>query len=234
VGVVVLIPGVRTTLTADSDTSVTPVPKPVPVRDGVLVVHGADTARFTVDVYEDFLCPSCGVLERRDGAALERAILTGELRVRYHPLPLLDRLSAPAGYSMDAANAVLCATDAGVFTAFHRRLFEDQPEEGVPGYRDEQFVKLAVELGARPGFAECVTANRFDAELTSALTRLNDNPTLALKQADDTPWLDPGTGRPVFRGAPTVTQGDLVLDTRNSDWLDHLADPPSTSPGARR
>lgn len=220
--VAVLIPALSST-PADSSNAVTP-PAPYPVRVGATVVHGAPDAPRAIDIYEDFLCPGCGDLARRYRDDIAERIRDGRLRVTYHPLPLLDQMSVPPGYSLEAANAALCAADGGIFQDFRARLFQDQPEEGGAGYTGAQLTRLATELGSAPGFGDCVSGRRHAAALTEALTAVNADPVLRLMQSDDTPWLNPKTGKPVFRGAPTVVHDQRVVDILDSDWLSHLGE----------
>lgn len=135
----------------------------------------------------------------------------------------------PPGYSLEAANAALCAADGGIFRDFRDRLFRDQPEEGGTGYTGAQLTRLANELGSAPGFGDCVSGRRHVAALTEALAEVNENRTLRLMQGDGTPWLDPRIGKPVFRGARTVVHGDRVVDLRDSDWLSRLTDTSTAS-----
>jgi protein-disulfide isomerase len=98
--------------------------------DGVVVTAGQPTAPVTIDVYEDFLCPYCERFETRNAADLTAALNEGKAKVNYHALNILDARTTPPGYSTLAANAALCAVPAGIWPAYHQRLFADQPAEG--------------------------------------------------------------------------------------------------------
>lgn len=118
---------------------------------GYAVPIGPADAPVTVDVYEDFLCPFCRDFEQAMGDTLVGAAEDGDLRVRYHPIAFLDRLSNGTEYSSRAANAFAVVRDeAGreEATAFHDLLFENQPPEGSDGLTDAQLIELAVEAGA--------------------------------------------------------------------------------------
>ena len=67
------------------------------VRDAGAVVVGKDDAKVTIDLYEDFLCPACGSFKKAYGDQIKQEIESGNLRVRYHALPFLVRLSDPEG-----------------------------------------------------------------------------------------------------------------------------------------
>lgn len=141
---------------------------PVSVQNGV-VVAGAPNAPVTVDAYEDFLCPVCGLFEAQHGEKIVQALNAGRITVRYHMLNLLDRSSNPAGYSLTAANAGLCAADAGIFPSMHASLFASQPKEGGSGYTVAQLVALGHALGAPAGFDQCVGSATHDDQVKANL-----------------------------------------------------------------
>ncbi|MBW4720600.1 DsbA family protein [Saccharothrix obliqua] len=172
-------------------------------REGAVVVVGDDTAKATIDLYEDFLCPACGQFKKLYGEQMKQEIEKGALRVRYHPLPFLVKYSSPEGYSKDAANASLCAADQDKFWQYHESLFAKQPEEGGPGYTKQQLVQLGTDLGiTAPGFKTCVDGDTHVAEA----------------QAE----LDKARGTSFFKGTPTVAVGDQKIDVGDRDWLTKL------------
>lgn len=126
--------------------------------DGAVPV-GRDDAPVTVEVYFDYLCPFCGTFEQVNGTELDALVASGELRIELRPLSFLDRLSAGTAWSTRAANALATVADGSPerVGAFHRALFDAQPEEGTAGPDDEQLVALAVSAGVPPGVAD-----RFD------------------------------------------------------------------------
>lgn len=188
----------------------------IPVtRDGGVVVVGKSTAKVTLDVYEDFLCPACGAFEKAYGKAIEQHVEDGSVQVRYHMLPMLNDRSDPPGYSMDSANAGLCAADAGQFPAFHDSLYGDQPEEGSRGWDDQQLAKLGEDLGiTSKDFATCVTSGKYDSVVQSNFDTVKTTAYLQQEFPD---------GSKGF-GTPTLAVGEKVVDTTNSDWLDKLVE----------
>jgi protein-disulfide isomerase len=189
-------------------------PEDYPVtRDGGIVVVGEDTAKVTLDVYEDFLCPACRAFEETYGADVERHVADGTVRVRYHMLPMLNDRSDPPGYSMDSANAGLCAADAGQFPAYHKSLFGDQPEEGSRGWDREQLAKLGTNLGITDeNFTTCVTSGTHDDLVRKNFDEVKAAPYLQQEFPD---------GSKGF-GTPTIAVGEEVVDTAKSGWLDKL------------
>ncbi|WP_354642944.1 DsbA family protein [Kitasatospora camelliae] len=181
-------------------------------RDGMTVVSGG-AAPHTLDLYADFLCPQCGRLHRTLGTAIEQATESGKLQVRYHMVPLLVDFSNPAGYSLDAANAALCAADAGRFLPFHASLLTDQPREGRRGHDRSQLTDLGHRLGITDQtFDTCVSTGTYDTRLRQELTRVSADPTLH----------QPNTRNPRF-GTPTaLADGTHLVDLTTTDWLDQL------------
>ncbi|GAA1343231.1 DsbA family protein [Saccharothrix algeriensis] len=204
----VVIGGVIWTKSDSASGSLTPptdvagVAAPI-TREGGVVVVGKDGAKATIDVYEDFLCPACGQFKKIYGDQIKHEIEKGTLRVRYHALPFLVRMSEPEGYSRDSANAALCAADQGKFWELHEALFAKQPEEGGPGYTKQELVKLGTDLGITGDeFKTCVESGAHEKEA----------------QAE----MDKARGTSYFEGTPTVAVGDQKVDLRDADWLKKL------------
>lgn len=185
----------------------------VPVRrDDAAVVVGKPDAKATVDLYEDFLCPVCHEFEQQYGADLTKHVEAGTLRLRYHMLPLLNDHSDPPGYSLDAANAGLCAADAGKFPAFHLSLYNAQPEEGARGWDKGQLTKLGKDLGiTSPDFAPCVADGKYDKLIQDNFTKI-----------ESTDYLQQDFNGQRGFGTPTIALGHKVIDWSNPKWLDNV------------
>jgi protein-disulfide isomerase len=179
------------------------------VRDGSVVVVGKDSAKLTVDMYEDFLCPACGAFEKEYGEQIRKELNDGNLKVRYHMLPMLNRASDPPGYSQESANAALCAADAGKFPAYFESLFAHQPREGGAGHDKAALVKLGKDLGITDAsFEPCVQNGTYNKQLDDEMTRVSNEPSLQRDGA--------------FRGTPTVVANGQAIDWQNSNWLTDL------------
>jgi protein-disulfide isomerase len=188
--------------------SSTPAAASYPVTaDGVVVTAGQANAPVTIDVYEDYLCPFCERFETRSGGDLTSALNQGKVKVNYHALNILDARTAPPGYSTLAANAALCAVPAGIWPAFHQRLFAEQPAEGSAGLTAAQLTKIGTDLGAGPAFGTCVAANGNAAAISSATNAAATNPAL---QTDGQ------------FGTPTVAVGGKKIDVSSSNWLSQV------------
>lgn len=192
-----------------------PVPGDVTAkRDGATVLLGKDTAKVTVDVYEDFLCPVCGKFESTYSAQMQQHVNDGTLRVRYHLVNLLKDRSDPPGYSTDAANAALCVaeSDPSKFVNFHASLYGTQPEEGARGYDNGQLTKLGQDLGVTsPSFASCVSNGTYAKAVSDEY-----------QKASSTPYLQQDVGGQRGFGTPTVAVGQNVVDWQDPDWLTKL------------
>lgn len=137
------------------------------------VVVGDPQAPVTLDVYEDFQCPACRQFERISGPTLDQMVREGTVRVVYHPVAFLDRMSS-TNYSSRASAAAGCAADAGVYPEFAKRLFVQQPPEGGDGLPPETLISIGQTAGAGPDFAACVREDRYagwTARLTDAASR---------------------------------------------------------------
>lgn len=123
-----------------------------------LVVGEAGAPRQVV-IYEDFLCPICGVLEEVAGEQLSAAAAAGDVVIDYRPISILGRFGP---YSADSANAffvVMAESGDEVAKEFHDLLFAEQPSEEGPFPDTDWLVEKAVEAGAdeaavRPGIED--------------------------------------------------------------------------------
>ena len=150
-----------------------------------MVVGDADAPKEVV-VYEDFLCPFCGQLEKTVRDRLDAAVEAGEVSVEYRPLPFLERIS---DYSPESANAFAVVLDASgpeVAKKFHDLLFDNQPSEDGPFPSKDDLVDLAVEAGAteadvRPGIEDMAFEGWVDAAGEAASKAgVNSTPTVLI------------------------------------------------------
>lgn len=199
--VVALVVGVVVLVTRGSGEAVVPT-YPATAAGGVVT---AGSGPIVVDVYEDFLCPVCERFEERYGEELTTALNGNRITVRYHDVAILDDRTDPPGFSTRAANAALCAAQAGVFPAYHARLFDEQPAEGSAGLTDEQLVAFGADLGVDLG--PCVTGAANAADVAAAT---------------DAARSDPATRNPEGQfGTPTVLLDGARVDLADTAWLQH-------------
>lgn len=131
------------------------------------VAVGLPDAPQNIDVFEDFLCPYCGQLERNSGDLIQKSVDGGSLRVRYHFLTFLDKQSKSGDYSTRAAAAALCVAEASsaAFPKFHASLFKDQPKEGGNDFSDEVLTQKAVAVGAPESVRFCIASKKMFAQV---------------------------------------------------------------------
>lgn len=173
------------------------------VQGAVVTVGKPATTK--LDIYEDFLCPICERFESKNGDSLRQAIADGKMQVRYHPVAILNRATNPAGYSTRAANAVICAANAGKYTDYHDKLFAEQPGENSAGLTDQELVAKGQEVGVSGSFSQCVTSKKYSAAVDSA----------TLAAAKDASLRAEGKGF----GTPTVLVNGKRVDWTDSAWL---------------
>jgi protein-disulfide isomerase len=113
------------------------------------VAIGDKNAPHTVVIYEDFLCPYCGELEKRTRDDLAQLADDGKVQVEYRPFNLLGDGEKSYSYrSAGAFSIVLDKSTPEVAKKFHDLLFENQPDESGPFPKSAELADLAVEAGA--------------------------------------------------------------------------------------
>ncbi|UMG91683.1 thioredoxin domain-containing protein [Nocardioides sp. TF02-7] len=136
------------------------------------VTIGDPEADHEVVIYEDFLCPFCGDLERATADDLEELAADGKVYVEYRPF---DLLSGRFGdYPIRAANAfAVVLEEVGPEEAkrFHDILFANQPAEGSDYPTDDQLVEWAVEAGAEESAVRAGIENLEQEEWVEDATR---------------------------------------------------------------
>ena len=172
-------------------------PVGIVANDGGGILANAATVKGnapTVDLYEDFQCPTCGALEKAMGPTFSSLAKTGEIRLIVHTLSFLDD-NLKNDSSKRSANAVACASDAGKFLEYHAAVFAAQPAQEGAGYTDAQLTAFATEVGitgpALTTWQKCTTSGQHDvyvADTQDAASRagVNQTPTVRLNGKDIT------------------------------------------------
>ena len=169
--------------------------------DDYALAMGDNDAPVTVTVYEDMMCPYCGLFEEVSSERLKEYAESGDVEVRYHVVSFLDRASEDR-YSTRAANALAVVLDtagAEVAVDFHDALFANQPEEGGAGLSDEQMIDMAAEAGADE---DAITGPIADLKFE--------------------PWVEDATeawSKAGYTGTPTVTVNDEKVDFTSAEDL---------------
>ena len=159
------------------------------------LVVGPDDAPHTIVIYEDFLCPICGIVETTAGERLGRLAEQGQVQIDYRPVAFLSRFGP---YSEDALNAFYVVREESgddVAQEFHDLLFAEQPAESGPFPDTDDLVDLAVEAGAEEADVRDGIENGGQSDLVSQATEaaagigVTGTPTIVL---DGQPFADGG------------------------------------------
>ena len=154
-------------------------PTPVELTDGRAL--GRSDAPATLDVWEDYQCPGCGLYSTATEPRLIREyVAPGRLRIVFRDFAFLGQ------ESLDAAAAARAAGNQGAFWAYHDWLFANQSGENRGAFRREVLVEIARRIGldlARferdlddPSTADAVSAERASASSVP----VTSTPTLVL------------------------------------------------------
>lgn len=127
--------------------------------DGSVAMAKPGVAAPVLDVWEDFQCPACRVMEARLGTAMKQLAVDGELKVVYRPFQLFQQEPLMSN-SRRAANAAACMP-ADHWVEYHDKLYTEQPEEGRKGFLPRDLIAWAADLGVTaPSFADCVNGEQ--------------------------------------------------------------------------
>lgn len=153
----------------------------------VIKKEGSSDPKVVLSLYEDFLCPHCGVFEQQFGPTVRKLISTGAVAADYYMVAILDRQGN--GYSSRAANAAYCVADENkdAFQRFHEALFLQQPGEGAAIYPDNaRLIEVARQAGAGGTVPDCINKGRY-VEMTQGLaaaTGIQATPTIKINGQD--------------------------------------------------
>ncbi len=193
--------------------SPTPDPQAVSVTeldDGVLV--GSSAAASTIDVFDEPICPACGVFIRSSSAEMQQAVDDHKIAIRYHLLDFLDDNSASKNYSTRAVAASYCvaaAKDPKVYQDFYAGLFatDFQPREyGTSDPTDDDLVNLADKVGAPATVSNCISSQ--DMMMPAKTKAAQGWSTLK--------------GLSFTTGTPAVFNGTDAVDTSKPNWVESL------------
>jgi protein-disulfide isomerase len=145
---------------------ITPIPRTM--VDGKAL--GDPNAPVTIEVFEDFQCPSCkSYSEQVEPQVIETYVNSGQVYYIYRHFPFLDD-GAPRNESDQAANASMCAADQERFWDYHDMLFANWDGENQGAFTDKRLVAFAeaLELDMQ-SFNDCFDSNVHKEEIDSEL-----------------------------------------------------------------
>ncbi|WP_281963897.1 DsbA family protein [Serinicoccus marinus] len=129
-----------------------------------------------VQLYEDFQCPWCGVLEEAVGDDLAARAEAGEITLTVTMMSFLDGTLGNDS-SRRAAGAALCADDEGAFLPYHAAAFAGQPAQEGAGWTDEELLGFGEAAGltgeSLSSFTACVQDGTYDDYVADMQERSN-------------------------------------------------------------
>ena len=162
------------------------LPKGVTDPAAGLVVNAGTAAASapTLEVYEDFQCPTCATVHASLGPTIKELAAAGKVRLVFHPMVFLDdKIGNDA--SKRVTNAAACAADAGAYLAYHHAAMSNQSSEGK-GFSAEQIQQFARDAGlsgaALTTWQACEAAGTYRgyvlaSEQTALASGVNGTPT---------------------------------------------------------
>ncbi|UPK76347.1 DsbA family protein [Nocardioidaceae bacterium SCSIO 66511] len=148
----------------------------------------SDKQPVDVVIYEDFQCPGCRAFETSTRTVVDQLIKNGTIEVEYRPLDFIDQnMGGQTEYSIKSANAAVCVYEeagAKAFYELHKPLFDNQMEEGGPGFTDQQYKDFASDVGA-DGVSSCISDRPYadfiqDTTRAFAKEGYNSTPTILI------------------------------------------------------
>lgn len=175
-----------------------------------LTAGGANDGAPVIDVYFDYTCSWCAVLEENNADDLRESMAAGDLTVVYHPVSILDPSTDDSGFATRAAQASAAVADASPehFVAFHEGLFGlwSAAQEAQAEPSDADIEQLAGEVGIPGDVASTLSQGRF-AEWVEAATVEFDRagytgtPTVLVDGEPTELWVEPGQLVPFATGS---------------------------------
>ena len=126
----------QSTQAANNTSAITP---PSATEDGKAIVASPGQAKdgaAVVELYFDYQCPYCALLETTYGATFSSLAASGDIELHYRTMSFLDA-NLNNDSSMRAGIAATCSDVVGQYTAYHDEVMANQPQEEGEGYSDE-------------------------------------------------------------------------------------------------
>jgi protein-disulfide isomerase len=184
--------------TAESSTAASSSPtSPVPANQlqsvhiaapNVITKPDSSEPLVTLTVYEDFLCPYCGLFEKTYGSSISKMIDAGQIAVDYTMVSILGRHNK-SSYSVRSGAMAYCVADVdkGAFRRFHAALFAQQPDESANTFpTDDQLLDQARQAGATGSVPDCVHSGKYLTMVNNAVenSKIEGTPTINLNGQD--------------------------------------------------
>ena len=181
IGMVLLVVVIGAVFTVVSNKSASNVALPpgASKEDGYGIVFNPD-AKSTVNVWEDFQCPSCKRFEEANGAKIFSLIDSGKTKVVFHTLSFLGNESVIAGMGGG------CAADQGRFLDYKNFMYTNQQEEFSGTWTKPYVISMASQIGLdETKFAACLNTDKYRKWLTNvsaagSAADINGTPTVVI------------------------------------------------------
>lgn len=133
-------------------------PKNASGDDGTTVVIGKDSAKKTLELYEDSRCPVCATFEQAVGETVEKDVDAGKYKIKYIGATFIDNATNGEG-SKNALSALGAALNVSpdAFLDYKAALYsaEFHPEENDDKFaKDSYLIDVAESVPALKGNAE--------------------------------------------------------------------------------
>ncbi len=130
---------------------------------------GSPDAAVVVQLWEDFLCPSCQTFSRTvTPQIVEEYVKTGKVRLEFHHFPLQQH--APGSFM--SALAAECAADQNSFWPYHDKAFQVISAEQQGGATPERLIEFAQTVGLDANqFQACLVNQQHQATITDSLNQ---------------------------------------------------------------
>ena len=157
----------------------------------VIKKEGSSDPKVVLSMYEDFLCPHCGLFEQQFGPTVNKLIDTGAVAADYYMVGILDR-PQNQNYSSRAGGAAYCVADESIdaFRRFHAALYAQQPDETATVFPDNsRLIEIARQAGAGGGVPDCINKGRYTEMVQglAAAAGIQATPTIRINGQDYTP-----------------------------------------------
>jgi protein-disulfide isomerase len=178
VSLVVVIGAVFTVVSNKSASNVA-LPPGASKEDGYGIVFNPD-AKSTVNIWEDFQCPSCKRFEDANAAKIFSLIDSGKTKVVFHTLSFLGNESVIAGMGGG------CAADQGRFLDYKNFMYTNQQEEFSGTWTKPYVISMASQIGLdETKFAACLNTDKYRKWLTNvsaagSAADINGTPTVVI------------------------------------------------------
>jgi len=163
VAAIMIVPSL---LPAGDIVQITPISRPM--VDGRAL--GDPNAPVTIEVFEDFQCPSCQAYsEQVEPQVVDTYVASGQVYYVFRHFPFIDD-GKPRQESDQAANASMCAAEQERFWEDHDIVFANQNGENLGAFIDRRLTAFAREIGLdMEAFNACFDENRFRDEIEADL-----------------------------------------------------------------